>query len=146
MTRDLEQKLDRIRTEESTDVEFISDMLSTFRPVMKKMLGRNLEIESKPEGVRRLIQDKLELGPCPYCKHGTLQLIRSLKTRKRFIRCTNFGKDCKTSSPALPRGEIRSLGELCSRCRWPLVSITFGAKRVSKTCSNFNCPSRVIVQ
>jgi DNA topoisomerase I len=145
MTRALEQKLDRIRTEGSTDVDFVSEMLSAFRPVMKKMQSRNLEFESKPRVVRRLDQENLELGPCPFCKRGTLQLIRSMKTGKRFIRCSNFEKNCKTSSAALPRGQILPIGEPCPRCQWPMISIKFGAKRVRRTCSNFNCSSREII-
>ncbi len=139
MTRELEKQLDRLRKGEISDVAFVTEMLSSLRPVLKQMLHRNLAIEAG-SSLRESNQEKMILGQCPICKNGTLDFFRSDKTGKRFIRCSNFGKICKASSPAFPRGRILVTDVACTRCNWPMISVSPGKR--SRTCANFYCPSK----
>jgi DNA topoisomerase I len=141
MTKELEEQLDRLRNGKVSDVDFVVEMLSSLRPVMKQMLHRNLAIGVASPNLRESNQEKMILGQCPICNSGTLDLFRSKRTGKRSIRCSNFGRVCKASSPALPRGKILPSNAVCSRCGWPMISISPGNR--SRTCSNFYCPSKM---
>ncbi len=143
MTRDLEEKLELIRSGKESEIEFVSEMLSFFRLVMKSMRHRAIELEDVESlSIRGQKSERnLSLGSCPSCGQGELQLIRSPKTKKRFIRCTNFEKGCRTSSPAYPRGRFLPTKTVCSSCGWPIVSLMYGARSATKECSNFNCTS-----
>ncbi len=150
MTRALEERLEKIRSGAESDVEFVAQMVSDFRTVMANMLDKTIEIESENVArtqprVRPNVQLRSELGSCPSCKTGKLELIRSPKTKKRFIRCSNSAKGCKASSPALPLGQIMPVGERCNQCSWPLVNVSrFNRMSLAKTCSNFSCSSRAV--
>lgn len=145
MTRKLEESLDLIRSGKELDVDFVAQLLSSLRPSLKQMLHTNIESElsesvESSRGVSRIEV----LGSCPACKQGMLQLITSPKTKKRFIRCTNFGNRCDSSSPAFPRGSINPTEGSCQNCGWPLVLVEtkFGSNR--KICPNYYCTSKKV--
>src|SRR5574337_1655487 len=48
------------------------------------------------------------LVECPSCHIGKLMIIRSRKTRKRFIGCSNYYNGCKASSPLLQKAMLRA--------------------------------------
>jgi len=143
MTRNLETKLELLQSSESTEQEIAEQILSSLRSSMKNLRKvenldwTDLTLSSESTNL------KGSLGSCPTCKTGKLQLIRSVKTGKRFIGCSNFAKGCRTSSPAPPRGQIRSTGRLCPSCGWPNIFFTFSrsTKRI-ESCANFFCSSR----
>lgn len=91
------------------------------------------------------IRQQLILGTCPVCASGSLKIIRSSKTKKRFVGCSNYTSGtCKATVPLPQNGTIRLTGEICSSCRWPVVENTYfhGAKYRWKFCININCPSK----
>lgn len=85
------------------------------------------------------------IGKCPICKTGYLNVIRSQRTHKRFLGCTNYSSSgCRASSPLPPRGMIRKFSSICGLCGWPMISIRFSfrAKGAWKICPNISCPSK----
>ena len=80
---------------------------------------------------------------CPECKIGQLMVIRSRKTRKRFMGCSNYYNGCKASSPLLQKAKLRATKKPCDTCNWPMVIFRYSRKQKwSKQCANYNCETR----
>ena len=68
------------------------------------------------------------LGDCPMCKEGKLLVVRSHKSGKRFVGCTNYPKGCKASAPLPQRGAISPASKPCASCGWPVVYVRLGRR------------------
>ncbi|MFB5599225.1 MAG: DNA topoisomerase I [Nitrososphaeraceae archaeon] len=88
--------------------------------------------------------NKVILGSCPMCKKGNLQIIRSKKTRKRFISCSDyFTTGCSITLPLPQRGSIKFYSKTCSCCNWPIINIFYNSTRSKKSlCVNINCENK----
>lgn len=85
------------------------------------------------------------LVACPSCKIGTLMVIRSRSSGKRFMGCSNYYNGCKASSPLLQKAKLRATKIQCEECKWPIVIFRYSRKQKwSRQCSNYNCKSRMI--
>ena len=83
------------------------------------------------------------LVECPECGVGQLMIIRSKKTRKRFMGCSNYYNGCKASSPLLQKAKLRAIKKPCNICNWPMIIFRYSRKQKwSKQCANYNCESR----
>lgn len=86
---------------------------------------------------------KRGLVECPECHLGQLMVIRSNKTRKRFIGCSNYYNGCKASSPLLQRAMLRATKTKCDLCLWPIIMFRYTRRQKwTKRCSNIKCKSR----
>ncbi len=84
------------------------------------------------------------LGSCPVCKKGQLRMIKSYKTKKRFVGCSNYSGGCRATAPLPQKGIIRISGKACSECGWPIVGVIFARRSKQwKICINMQCPSKV---
>ena len=80
---------------------------------------------------------------CPECHIGKLMVIRSQKTRKRFLGCSNYYNGCTASSPLLQKAKLRVIKKQCEVCMWPIVIFRYSRKdKWSRNCSNINCETR----
>jgi DNA topoisomerase-1 len=141
MTRSLEKQLISLQNEEASEEMVIARELIAIRTALRNL--RNMDNFYWKREILETKTKNLLLGKCPNCKTGNLEAIRSFKTKKRFIRCTNYQNICKTSSPLPPRGIIKTTGNVCNVCGWPKITINYSKRlRVSETCSNFACKSR----
>lgn len=83
------------------------------------------------------------LVECPQCHIGQLMVIRSHKTKKRFMGCSNYYNGCRASSPLLQKAKLRATKIRCELCLWPIVLFRYSRKQKwSRQCSNFVCKSR----
>ncbi len=83
------------------------------------------------------------LVECPKCHLGQLMIIRSHKTRKRFIGCSNYYNGCDASSPLLQKAKLRALKQKCEICSWPIIIFRYSRKQKwIRQCGNINCDSR----
>ena len=88
-------------------------------------------------------EPKNGLVRCPQCKLGQLMVIRSQKTRKRFMGCSNYYNGCKASAPLLQRARLRALKQACDTCAWPIIIFRYSRKQKwTRQCSNHNCETR----
>ena len=77
---------------------------------------------------------------CPECRIGMLVVIRSPKTKKRFIGCSNYHNGCEASSPLLQRAKLRVTKSPCSVCSWPMVIFRYSRNQSwTRRCSNIRC-------
>lgn len=83
------------------------------------------------------------LVQCPDCHIGKLLIVRSYKTKKRFIGCSNYYNGCKASAPLIQRGMICATKMPCVLCSWPIILIRYSRKQKwTRQCSNMKCQSR----
>ncbi len=84
------------------------------------------------------------LVDCPECRIGQLMVIRSNKTKKRFLGCSNYYNGCKASSPLLQKAKLRATKIPCKICSWPIVIFRYSRKQKwTRQCSNIKCESRI---
>ncbi len=142
MTRELEKKLDLIRSSKGDELSFVEDMLVSLRNALGSLQKSEIRLKNLKSNGRSPGEERIQLSICPQCKLGRLILNTSSKTGKRFIKCTNFASGCNASSPAFPRGKITPTGDACSVCLWPMISASENNTRAIILCSNFFCRSR----
>ena len=83
------------------------------------------------------------LVECPQCHLGKLMVIRSRKTKKRFIGCSNYYNGCRASSPLIQRGMLCTTKIPCKSCAWPMIIFRYSIKQKwTRQCPNIKCESR----
>ncbi len=83
------------------------------------------------------------LVECPKCHLGQLMVIRSNKTRKRFIGCSNYYNGCTASSPLLQKARLRATKQKCEHCLWPIIIFRYSrTQKWTRQCANISCESR----
>lgn len=118
----------------------ITDLIDSMYHIQK--IESISPIEQQPIISKNLIL----LSACPVCQKGKFQIIRSKKTKKRFISCSNyFSNGCTASAPIPQQGSIKNTNKLCKECNWPILNVFYPIKRYSKNfCTNTNCPTKLI--
>jgi DNA topoisomerase-1 len=143
LTKDLEAKMERVKSGEKRE-NVLTDAIGHLKPLLEEFkekeeaIGKALSKAVKDAGLReRIVSD------CPTCKTGKLIVLRSRKTGKRFIGCTNYFKNkCKTSVPIPQRGKVKPTGRKCRICNWPTVTVTSQKGRPWELCINRTCPKK----
>src|SRR5437016_7679077 len=143
LTREIEEKLGEI---ESGGGDARVLLRQTIRVLSDNLVSIASNEESiglqMSEAISSAIAARSILGPCPICKTGKLKVVRSRKTRKRFVGCTNYPNTCNASAPLPQRGAIRTTTRACEKCGWPIVYVKLG-RFPWKLCVNPRCPSKV---
>jgi DNA topoisomerase-1 len=144
LTQRLQREMEEIQQEQTNREEVLSrarddlsNLLDDFRS-QEQEIGNALVL-----GLQRYWKSTEELGECPKCGDGTLRMIRSPKTGKRFVGCSNY-KDGKCDQTfALPqRGDISPKDEMCAHCGHRMIQVASG-RRKWETCINWTeCPGR----
>jgi DNA topoisomerase I len=83
------------------------------------------------------------IGCCPVCQTGNLIVVRSTKSKKRFVGCSNYYEEkCRAISAIPQKGIVRTTKKNCMICRWPIIRIILDRKWRSpwEICVNINCP------
>lgn len=84
-----------------------------------------------------------EIGPCMECKVGTLKIIQSQSSGKRFVGCTEYfnNKNCTVTFPLPQKGKLEPLDKPCKEDGYPRIRV-FSGKRPWVLCLNPECPLR----
>ncbi len=146
LTRHFEEELDQIRSEEKTGEEVLEEA----KTELTKLLGKFKKTEEKTgEGLleaRRIESDIVNsLFPCPVCKEGTLKIMFSKKTKRRFIGCSSY-PECKTIFGMPQFGLVQKSDKPCEACSWPMLSVIRKQKGQSYECVNPQCPKLLAQQ
>ena len=142
LTREVEERLERIERGADDDKSLIRE---TVRKISEQ-LG-SLQASEGPVGrelssaAQATARDQSVIGACPVCKTGSLRIVRSRKTRKRFVGCTNYAQGCRASAPLPQRGSLKAANKVCERCSWPVVYVRTG-RYPWKLCVNPSCPAK----
>jgi DNA topoisomerase-1 len=144
MTRSFERKLESVEAATldsgAVTLEAVDQLLSCLSLFEDNLIGVGSEIRLAATQTARA---KETLGGCPVCHEGQLVLIRSRKSGKRFVGCSNYPNGCKASAPLPQRGTIKATKYTCRTCGWPMVLVltTYG-RRPWQLCVNPGCPSK----
>ncbi|MBI3841034.1 MAG: DNA topoisomerase I [Thaumarchaeota archaeon] len=142
LTRKTEGELEAVEEDGIGDADL---MRSTIRSMSEQLLGLIANEEEVGRELDRALTSSAGaqdfLGPCPVCKDGTLRVVRSVRTKKRFVGCSNYPSGCRASAPLPQRGTIKVAGNACAHCSWPMVHV-MGGRRPWKLCVNPSCPSK----
>ncbi|RJQ54477.1 MAG: DNA topoisomerase I [Actinobacteria bacterium] len=137
MTADLEEDMNAIaqgRLERTKVVDYSRELLDG---VMFELVQKKGEVA---EQISRGIREDRVVGRCPKCGKE-LRIIRSKKTRKRFVGCEAY-PECRTSYPLPQSGEIVALNEMCEPCGTPRIKVTGKRGRPWILCLDPNCPTK----
>jgi len=142
LTKELEDKMNNIQTNNEKRERVVSDTIETLRPVLERLRRKEKAIGLRlAEALRKSRTEERTISTCPTCKTGKLTILYSRKSGKRFIGCTNYFKGiCKTSFPLPQRGGIKPLSRSCRGCGWPTVQVIMKGRRPWTLCFNPQCP------
>ena len=144
MTKEVENSLNSIEIGKIDSFKVIEMGVEQLLPVLME-LHRNFEraSDSLYRGFLSSVRQRNILGNCPICKIGKLTIIRSRRTGKRFVGCTNYKNGCRASAPLPAKGLIKPTNRTCPACGWPIVYVFFKGRRPWSLCLNPKCPNKV---
>jgi len=144
LTREIEEKMRSIQNNEEKRENVLREAIDRLKPVLEDLkrqeetIGRTLN-----NAVRQTKLQERIIGNCPTCKTGKLMILRSRKTGKRFVGCTNYFEGvCKASFPLPQRGIVKPTVRTCNVCGWPTVLIFWKGRRPWRLCLNPACPKK----
>jgi len=146
LTRNLEQEMDAIQDGKESKEAVVQNVISLLKPVMAEFKAKESAIGQRlSETLKAAWLEERTLGKCPKCTEGKLVILRSKKTGKRFVGCTNYfeGK-CGTTFPLPQNGSIKPQRSLCKSCGCPVISVSQKGKWSWKICLNPNCSRKAL--
>jgi DNA topoisomerase I len=144
LTKTFEDELEKIQSGKIKDKEVLERAIKTLSLVVEKIRTNASTIgEALTQAVEKTNKENLALGRCPLCHEGTLLIIRSLKTRKRFIACSQYRvRGCKASAPLPQIGKLLVGKNNCPKCAWPTLICLAARGKTWNFCVNSNCESK----
>jgi DNA topoisomerase-1 len=141
LTRDLEEQMEHIQRGTQKPENVLVETIERLKPVLTELKNKESAIgETLGNALRQMrIQERI-IGPCPTCHSGKLMILRSKRTGKRFIGCTNYFKNtCRTSFPLPQQGIVKPSGRPCKNCGWPQLFIHISGRHAWNLCFNPDC-------
>lgn len=128
-------------------IKLTQKRINSLRTEMRQYFDKNSYL-SWSESKRKYVvlgsnEPKNGLVVCPSCKVGKLMVIRSRKTKKRFMGCSNYYNGCTASSPLLQKAMMYATKSPCGICGWPQILFRYSRRQKwLRQCANINCQSR----
>ncbi|MEM2588569.1 MAG: DNA topoisomerase I [Candidatus Bathyarchaeia archaeon] len=144
LTRSLEERMDKIQANMENRENVLLDTIEILKPVMEELKKKEKAIgEQLSHAIKKARLEERIVGQCPLCGTGSLMILYSRKTGKRFIGCTNyFKKQCNAAFPLPQKGNARPTGRNCRGCGWPIVQVKIKGRRPWNLCFNPKCQLR----
>jgi DNA topoisomerase I len=144
LTRSMEEHLEKVEQGSADSVSVIEQAADKLVESLAAFMEKEVDIGARIGDAAAADSAKAAtIGPCPVCKKGQLRMIKSYKTKKRFVGCSNYSVSCKATAPLPQKGLVRASGKACPECGWPIVGIIFARRAKQwKICINMQCPSR----
>ena len=144
LTRSIEKQLENVEQRSADSVSVIEHAVDKLVESLKAFMEKEIDIGMKiGDAASADSAQAATIGPCPMCKNGQLRMIRSYKTKKRFVGCSNYSVGCRASAPLPQKGLIRIVGKACSECGWPVIGVVFARRAKQwRICVNMHCPSK----
>ena len=137
MTANLERDMSAIADEELTKEQVVKHSRELLHSAYESLENNKEAVAG--EIVKGIQEDKL-VGPCPKCGEQ-LRVIRSKKTKKRFVGCGGY-PDCTTTFPLPQRGSVMPMHKICAECGSPKVKILTRGRRPWELCLDPDCPTK----
>ncbi len=137
MTARLETEMSDIAESKITREEVVQRSRALLHDAYK-MMENNKEALAG-EIVKGIQEDKL-VGACPNCGKQ-LRVIRSKRTKKRFVGCEGY-PECSTTYPLPQRGSIMPTYKTCPECGSPKIKVLNKGRRPWELCIDPDCPTK----
>jgi DNA topoisomerase-1 len=144
LTRKLEENMNEIQQGKETKENVLQKVIEILKPVTMELKEKESVIGKQlSQALKKARLEERIVGACPTCADGKLLILRSRKTGKRFVGCSNYfeGK-CNVTFPLPQSGTVKPLDSVCKSCGWPTLRVWMKGKRTWKLCLNPNCPSK----
>ena len=144
LTRKLESEMNEIQEGTQTKQNVLLNATEILKLVTSELKENEAAIGAQlSQPLQKTRLDERIVGACPKCPDGKLVVLRSKKTGKRFVGCTNYfeGK-CNTAFPLPQTGTVKPSNSVCKSCDSPIVAVYLRGRRPWKLCLNPNCPSK----
>ena len=144
LTRKLEENMNEIQQGKETKETVLQKVIEILKPVTLELKEKESVIGKQlSQALKKARLEERIVGACPKCADGKLLILRSKKTGKRFVGCSNYfeGK-CNVTFPLPQSGTVKPLDSVCKSCGWPTLRVWMKGKRPWKLCLNPNCPSK----
>ena len=143
MTKALGQDMDLIQEGAKSGDAVLGEAIEALKPIFERVILNYEEIGDELSKVIAYLREKNRtLGPCPACEGGSLIVIYSRRTGKRFVGCTNYSSGCRFSRPLPQRGKVRPTRTKCSSCGLPVVEVRGLGRKPWRICIDDRCPSK----
>ena len=144
LTRELEEKMAEIQQGKESKQAVLQNAIEILKPVMLELKEQEPVIgEQLSHSIQKSGLHERTVGACPKCADGKLVILRSKKTGKRFVGCTNYfeGK-CNVTFPLPQNGIVKPQNSSCKSCGYPILRVWLKGKWSWKLCLNPNCSSK----
>lgn len=122
LTRHFEKEMDKIYEGKKEREEVVKEAQKELSGIFKEFKQKEEEIgKTIYEGLKEMMEKENVVGVCAKCG-SKLRIIRSKKTKKRFVGCSGY-PECNNSYPLPQKGKVTPLGEVCE-CGSPVVKIS----------------------
>ncbi len=133
LTRRFEEDMEKVSAGEKKREDIIKDAEDELRKVLERFKTEENAIGSEiKQAVKKYEEVENNIGACPECNKGSIMVIRSQKTGKRFAGCNNY-PDCRKSYPLPQKGSLSVSSNKC-HCGMNLVEIKAKGRRPWKLC------------
>lgn len=134
LTRHFEKEMDDIYDGNKKREEVVEEAKKDLTDIFKKFKENEEDIgKIIYVGLKEMMDKQYNAGVCPQCG-SPLRIIRSKKTKKRFVGCTNY-PTCNQSYPLPQAGKVTPTDEICE-CGAPIIQLSG-----RKYCLNPKCES-----
>ena len=144
LTRSMEEQLEKVEQGSAESISVIEQAVDKLVESLAAFMEKEADIGERIADAASVDSAQAAtIGPCPVCKKGQLRMIRSYKTKKRFVGCSNYSAGCKATAPLPQKGLIKTARKSCPECGWPIIGVVFARRAKQwKICVNMQCPAR----
>ncbi len=133
LTRRFEEDMEKVMTGEKKRNDIIKSAEDELSKILAKFKSEEAQVgEEIKSAVAEYEKIKNNVGACPKCKKGSMMVIHSQKTGKRFVGCNNY-PDCRNSKPLPQKGSLSVVSQKC-QCGLNLVEVKSKGRRPWKMC------------
>jgi DNA topoisomerase I len=144
LTKQLEEEMNQIQEGIQTKEVVLQKAIEILKPVLYELkINQSLVGFKLSDALNQSRIEQRTIGACPKCPDGKLVILRSRKTQKRFVGCSNYFKTkCNITFPLPQIGTIKPLATLCKNCGSPVVYVLANNRKSWLLCLNPNCTTK----
>jgi DNA topoisomerase-1 len=133
LTRKFEDEMEAIESGKLRREDAIRDVESELGSILDRFREHEKEIgQHMLKAVREHEKEIHTVGACNKCGKGTLRIIHSHRTGKRFVGCSGY-PDCHNSFPLPQHGFVQAIPRLC-KCGLHLIEVRASGRRPWRFC------------
>lgn len=142
LTAYFEREMEAIREGKRRMEEVVEKAKVKLNQILEEFRKHQLEIGKElGKAYKQTKQKQKILGRCPSCG-GSIKIVVSRRTGKRFAGCSNYSKGCRNAYPLPQRGVIIPLEKTCDKCGGIMIQVNRRGLRPYRMCLSLDCPSK----